>query len=103
MSLSLKLALAVLANYRLACLIVYDDGPFDAFKRLRKWAGLHSRPKVRHNLGGLLNCVYCAGMWTALLCLTLVLWDHLIAELLLIWLGLSGGQAFLESITGDST
>lgn len=58
--------LAGLAGYRLALLLVQEDGPGAMFERLRAWAGV---PRVgpqrpRPFIGGLLSCVWCCSVWT---------------------------------------
>lgn len=50
-----------LAAWRLAYFIVKEDAPFDVMLKFRE----------RTTLGGLLTCVYCASVWTALGCLLL--------------------------------
>lgn len=48
------LIVTALAAWRVAYLVTREDGP---------WAVLH-RLRTRWPLGGLLNCVYCASVWT---------------------------------------
>lgn len=51
-----------LAAWRLAYLVTREDGPWNVLLRLR----------TRWPLGGLLNCVYCASVWTG--ALAVVVW-----------------------------
>lgn len=58
--------LAGLAGWRLASLLVQEDGPFSMFEIVRRWAGV---PKIglqapRPFVGGLLSCVWCCSVWT---------------------------------------
>lgn len=45
-----------LAAWRLAWMLVKEDGPGDVFKRLR----------AQTTLGGLLGCVHCLSFWLAI-------------------------------------
>lgn len=59
--------IAGLAGWRLAYLLVRDDGPFGLFERIRAKAGV---PRIgfqapRPFFGGVLSCMYCATVWTA--------------------------------------
>lgn len=63
--------LTALAAWRLARLLVREDGPFDVLTRVRYAAGV---PQVgwpwsppRPFLSGVLACEWCASVWTALL------------------------------------
>lgn len=103
MSEPLRLLLAALATYRLAQLVAIDDGPGDVFLRLRVWAGSYEygqdeRPKS--NLGRLLACPYCVGVWAALLCALAVALAHPLADAWLVVLGLAGAQAVLQGRRG---
>lgn len=55
----LDLVAAVLATYRVARLVTREDGPADAFARLRTWRGWP--PTVLD----LLSCPLCASVWIA--------------------------------------
>jgi hypothetical protein len=54
---ALELLILALFTWRLAYLLVKESGPFNVMGRLR----------ARTTIGGLLECVYCASVWTALL------------------------------------
>lgn len=96
---SLRLLCGILGVYRLAQLVALDTGPFRAFERLRAWAGTLSHARLRENLGGLVHCPYCLGMWFALPVAVLVLFPSVVGDVLLLLLALAGGQAFLEGLT----
>jgi hypothetical protein len=95
-TLEVRLALALLATYRVAQMVAIDDGPLCLFARLRAWAGAHGSDLVRENLGALVHCPYCVGVWAAALCALLVLWPTGVGDLALMILGIAGGQAFLQ-------
>lgn len=52
---SLDLAVLSVASWRLAYMLAREDGPWGVFARLR----------AATTFGGLLDCVYCASVWTA--------------------------------------
>ncbi len=55
-----------LASWRIANMLVDEDGPFDIFERLRQAAGL--RPgEVNGFLPELLSCIWCTSVWTTVL------------------------------------
>ena len=93
--------LAALATYRLAELVALDQGPFGVFAKVRGWAGCHPSDLVRENLGELLHCPYCLGVWFGVFCGLLALWPTLGGDLILAVFGLSGAQAFLYTIGGN--
>lgn len=49
--------IGALATWRLASLIVYEDGPFEVFTRLRSISVLE----------GMTSCLWCTSIWTGLL------------------------------------
>lgn len=57
-------ALIALAAWRLAVLLVVDDGPAGIFRRLREATWREGRPVPL--LGEALTCVGCVSLWTAL-------------------------------------
>jgi hypothetical protein len=57
------LLVLVLATWRLAYLITKEDGPFKLAVRFRE----------RFPLGGLTTCIFCASVWTAIVCYMLLL------------------------------
>lgn len=88
MTLLSTLVMAV-ATWRLAYMLVYEDGPFRAFDRLRE----------KTDLGGLLSCVKCSSIWTA--ALILVLWYMGgVAQAFVLVLALSGAGLMLASFSG---
>ena len=58
--------LAGLAGWRIASLLVNEDGPFDVFARLRHRVGIREGEPYDDNvLTGVLSCVWCCSVWTA--------------------------------------
>ena len=90
--------LAALATYRLAELVALDEGPFRFFARIRAWAGCHPSDLIRENLGELLHCPYCLGVWFGLFCSLLALWPTLGGDLILAAFGLAGVQSALTGL-----
>jgi Protein of unknown function (DUF1360) len=80
----------------MAQLASLDDGPFGAFRRLRAWAGAQPNDTIRENLGPLLHCPYCVGIWAAVPCALMMLWPSDAGDLALMIFGLAGGQAWLQ-------
>jgi hypothetical protein len=79
--------LALLATWRVTHLLSREDGPGDVLLKLRLRAG----PGV---IGRLMDCFNCLSLWVAAPFAFLVGRNGL--EILLVWLGLSGGACLLE-------
>lgn len=82
-----RLAIAVLATWRVAHLLAREDGPFDLIVRLRARAG-------ESVFGQLMDCPYCLSLWVAapfafLLGNTALAWCAA-------WLAISGGASLIE-------
>lgn len=108
----LWLLMATLATFRMAELLVNEEGPGAVFLRLRMLTGMYdygddgepyaNANALQRTLGGLLNCVFCAGVWCALLT-TLAMFVMYGFQLPLVfyavfWLATAGGQAVLETV-----
>lgn len=52
----LELLILMLATWRLAHMLVLEDGPFQVIQRFRAMT----------TLGGLLECIFCMSVWVAL-------------------------------------
>jgi hypothetical protein len=89
-SMSLMVAVGVLAVWRLTHLLHAEDGPAAMLARLRQRLG-------HGPLGEVLDCFYCLSLWVALP-ITLLLGLPL-AHALVAWLALSGGAILLERAT----
>jgi hypothetical protein len=95
-----KLIVAGFACYRLAQLVVYDDGPFRLFDKLRIVAGCYDYGEdgqPQSELGRLLSCPYCVGIWIALP-LALVPPCQTVIEFVVAWFAIAGLQALLEQL-----
>lgn len=79
--------MAVFATWRLAVLLVYDDGPWDSMVRLR--SALGNGP-----FGRMFDCFRCVSLWVSAP-LALVVGRDLL-EFVLAWLSLSGTACLLE-------
>jgi len=79
--------IAILAVWRVSCLLNSEAGPWDAFKRMRRrFAG--------SLFGDLLNCFYCLSVWVSVP-FAFVLYDTWKGRLLL-WPALSAGAIIIE-------
>ncbi len=113
----LRLLLAVFTLYRLARMLALDDGPFFIFKRVRYWvkdkAWLEADRELGvtygsaisdrhfgkwHNLAEGITCPFCIGIWLSLPLFTLLVWPTQTGDMFLLLVGLSGAQAFLQTL-----
>ncbi|HVF59708.1 MAG TPA: DUF1360 domain-containing protein [Thermoanaerobaculia bacterium] len=79
--------LGSLATWRVAALLVREDGPFDLIARLR-------RALARLGAGRALECFFCTSLWVAA---PVALWlAGATRRWLLVWLALSGAAGLLE-------
>lgn len=83
-------ALAVLAVYRLAYMLAYEDGPADIFARLRERAGQATW------VGRGLHCVLCISFWLSLIA-ALFIANHP-AVWLWFWFAIAGGVLVLHKV-----
>lgn len=100
---TLALALAVLAVYRAAQFIAFDEGPWSIGYSIRDFAGGYDldentgEPKTV--VGRMIICPYCLGVWFALPGAALYFlsgfWP---VALVLAWLGIAGAQAFAQDL-----
>lgn len=103
----LRLIVAILAVYRMAQLFPADDGPLFLFRRIRTFAerkALVDQKAGRflslwNNINEGVQCAYCVGFYAGILAAVLVAWPTAAGDLFLLWMGLSGGQAFLEKVS----
>lgn len=61
----LRAVIVGLASWRLASLLVDEEGPWHVFARLRQWAGIPAGPGEIPDgiLAGILSCIWCATVW----------------------------------------
>jgi Protein of unknown function (DUF1360) len=86
-----RFTLAVLATWRLAHLVVYEDGPGDVVVHLRARAGLGWAGKV-------MDCFYCTSVWAAVPLAAGVAGRRRLYPLTV--LAVSGAACLLEQATG---
>ena len=83
----LTFTIAALAVYRVARMIVEEDGPAFIFKRLRD---AHTNDKRSFDVG--LRCIYCVSFWAALVAAVWLVvfggWNDRLFPLY--WFGLAG-------------
>lgn len=106
----LWLAMATLATFRLAEMVVNEEGPGAVFVRLRAATGMYDydasgKPYqhangIQRTLGGILSCVFCAGVWFAALATALLFVVYglqlPIPFYIVFGMAAAGGQAILE-------
>lgn len=60
-----------LAVYRLSNLLVYEEGPWDIFGKIRDWSGIaydaYSQPITDNLLSKILICIKCTSVWVSIL------------------------------------
>jgi len=90
-----------------AAALTQDMGPRKIFFRLRVWAGVYDRDEngePMSELGRLLDCPYCLGIWiAAVLAVLLTQFGDLLEMLLtygLFWWALAGAQAAFQKVCG---
>ena len=117
----LRFILAVFTLYRLARMLALDDGPFFIFKRARYWILDKRHIEVKaanalenedyngtyindrhfgkwHNLAEGVTCPFCIGIWLSLPLFALLVWPTQTGDMFLLLVGLSGAQAFLQTL-----
>jgi len=93
----IRLTLASFAVYRLSQLITIDNGPFFVFKQLRGWTKkLSVENDLFSSLAEGISCVYCTGIWMAVLCGIIAMWPTVAGDLFLITFSLAGVQTILQ-------
>lgn len=87
-----RFLLGLLATWRIAHLLAYEDGPWDVLVRVRVALG-------DGFLGRLVDCFNCVSLWVAAPIALAVGRGSL--ECTLAWLGLSGGACLLDRLGRD--
>lgn len=96
-----RLALYTLATFRIAELLVIDEGPFEIFMSLRGWFYRPNERGLRHTIGEALTCVHCTGIWVAFF-LTFTLPYKSLLEFIIYFLSIAGLQSLLAGNLGRS-
>ena len=81
--------LGVLATWRIAHLLAYEDGPWFVLVRLRRALG-------RGFIAALWDCLQCSSLWIAVPIAYAI--SRTAGEGVLTWLGLSGGACLLDRL-----
>jgi hypothetical protein len=101
MSFEIRIVLAVLAVYRLSRLLVIDDGPFDVFKIAHDNAAIRAGDsRLWDTIARLYKCQLCLGVWIAVLGVIAVVAPCVVSDIAIMWLGIAGAQAMIESMSG---
>lgn len=87
-----RFLLGTMAAWRLSHLLYGEDGPWDVFVRLRRFAG-------DSIWGTLLDCFLCLSLWIAAPIAVLLGSDW--RERIMLWLALSTGAILLEDARGQ--
>jgi hypothetical protein len=85
----LRFTLGATATWRITHLLIVEDGPWQAFARMRKAVAAGA---VR----GLLDCFYCLSLWVAIP--FSVLLGHSTTDRFLLWPALSGAAILLDKL-----
>lgn len=97
-----KTLLLILAAWRISCLFVYEDGPFDVFQRIRDAVGIHydefGSIVADGFLASLFSCMYCLSIWVGLFIVLLFVFMGDWLFYFLIPLSISGGVLLLDRI-----
>lgn len=92
----IDLVLAILGTYRAAAMISREDGPFDAFARVRDLSLQHDERGGKETwLTRGLNCPLCVSFWTALVFARLAGRADLLT-----WFGIAGAAMILFKYEG---
>lgn len=106
----LSFILLILASYRFTHLIVFDKitefirNPFMRRKQIADAKGNVKTKKVpKSNFGYLLNCYWCAGVWSAIIITLGYIFIPKIAVPIIFIFSIAGAQAILETFVGVGT
>lgn len=61
----LEVVVASLATWRLASLVLFENGPFQMFDRLRRAVGVYNEGEVT-GLAELFSCIWCLSVWAGI-------------------------------------
>ncbi len=99
----LRIILVCLAVYRLADLLVIDDGPFDIFCNIRSWfnKGIVGNNAIRKTIAEGIQCRYCVGVWFAILLTPFIYFPFMISDIVITIFAVAGVQSILiKSLRG---
>lgn len=99
----------ILASYRFTHLIVFDKitefirGSFLKRKKINDHGEMKTKKVPDSNLGYLLNCYWCTGIWSAIIFgLGYVLYPTIFIPAIFIF-AIAGGQTVIETFVGVAT
>jgi hypothetical protein len=92
------LILSALAAFRLAELLVIDDGPFDVFMYFRGWS-TYANPLLK-NIGAAMNCVHCAGLYISIFLMSGYFWQNIYLFVAIAVIAAAGLQSILAGCLG---
>jgi hypothetical protein len=95
----LTLIVLTLACFRIAMLVAQDTIWAGTREKILFWTMVG--PLWRKKLGELIECPYCVGVWAAFILVAMCGSADSIGEYLVSVLAVSGGQAFLVSLSDD--
>lgn len=100
----------ILASYRFTHLIVFDKitefirKPFLKKEKTKDGSGLeHTKNVPTSKFGYLLNCYWCAGVWSAIIITIAFMMIPDLAWPVIFILSIAGAQAILETFVGVGT
>lgn len=91
-----------LATWRVASLLVNEEGPFSVFLRLRRLAGIQYDPMGEIEVvpdkffAGVLSCVWCCSVWVGLFWAAFYFISPSVCEIIAIAPALSAGAIIVE-------
>lgn len=107
-----QFSLIILATYRVSSLISQEEGPYipwifpqskefqiGVFESIRKSLGVYDEQRTSLSRG--IACPLCVGMYVSLL--MLLVWQLPNLSLVIVWLGVAGGQQFLYQLQGGNS
>jgi len=97
----MPLITAILATYRLAHLLPEDEGPLFIFTRIRSFVAAKAMNENNEigfwaNVDSGINCVYCCGLYAAMLVGGLVVLNNFYGNLFVLIFAIAGGQSLLQ-------
>jgi hypothetical protein len=102
----MTLLMLILASYRLTHLIVFDKitefirKPFMKQIEIQTETGTHIKDVPKNMFGYLLNCYWCAGVWSAIIIGGGYLLLPKITSIIVFILAIAGGQCIIETFVG---
>lgn len=85
-----------LASWRLASLVVHEEGPFEVFERVRVFVGAERPGEIRGLLPKLFTCVWCFSFFTSVLMVAIYYIHVLPVMLMAAW----GVAVIIEATVG---